>query len=73
MPQTTSTVGFGGLQLNPPQTSAGQTVGNGTCVCFNGMDEMQAEYNRKGDLDAGVAAESDALELSTDSKIKCKI
>lgn len=34
---------------------------------------MQAEYNRKGDLDAGVAVESDALELSTDSKIKCKI
>lgn len=35
--------------------------------------QMQAEYNRKGDLDAGVAVESDALELSTDSKIKCKI
>lgn len=35
--------------------------------------QMQAEYNRKGDLDAGGAAESDALELSTDSKIKCKI
>lgn len=34
---------------------------------------MQAEYNRKGDLDAGVAAQSDAPELSTDSKIKCKI
>lgn len=34
---------------------------------------MQAEYNRKGDLGAGVAEESDAAELSADSKIKCKI
>lgn len=42
-------------------------------ISFLVFKQMQAEYNRKGDLGAGVAEESDAVALSTDSKIKCKI
>lgn len=33
---------------------------------------MQAEHNRKGALHAEACTESNALELSADSKIKCK-